>query len=158
MGATFHFSDSLDVFSFNAVDKKRALKKEEWPTTGNKSDPNKYFVKVHLMAGNVEIQNCDGCASWKRRGNRFWFSHQLENVVFSSKRTLFSYSFFAAVQSFILVISSSDWFFLSPLVLEIRPFLKKLISIERRWFLLEKERILHLWNLIQRFLLWLRAL
>jgi len=67
MGATFHFSDSLDVFSFNAVDKKRALKKEEWPTTGNKSDPNKFIVKVHLMAGNVEIQNCDGCASWKEK-------------------------------------------------------------------------------------------
>jgi len=65
IGSTFSFNESLDVFSFTAVDKKRALKKEEWPSAGSFEDLNRYDVKVQLMAGNVEIQNCDGCASWK---------------------------------------------------------------------------------------------
>jgi len=67
IGATFNFGECLDVFSFTAVDKKRALKKEEWPTSGSLENPNRYDVKVQLMAGNVEIQTCDGCASWKEK-------------------------------------------------------------------------------------------
>jgi hypothetical protein len=67
IGATFNFGESLDVFSFTAVDKKRALKKEEWPTSGSIENPNRFDVKVQLMAGNVEIQTCDGCASWKEK-------------------------------------------------------------------------------------------
>jgi len=65
IGSTFSFNESMDVFSFAAVDKKRALKKEEWPSSGSLEDLNRYDVKVQLMAGNVEIQSCDGCASWK---------------------------------------------------------------------------------------------
>jgi len=66
-GATLYFGESLDVFSFLAVDKKRALKKEEWPSHGSMDSPNRYDVNVQLMAGNVEIQTCDGCASWKEK-------------------------------------------------------------------------------------------
>jgi len=61
----FIFWNLWMFFSFTAVDKKRALKKEEWPVAGSLEDTNRYDVKVQLMAGNVEIQNCDGCASWK---------------------------------------------------------------------------------------------
>jgi len=53
------------VLSFPAVEKKRALKKEEWPVSSSLEVPNRYDVNVQLMAGNVEIQQCDGCASWK---------------------------------------------------------------------------------------------
>jgi len=67
ISSTFSFNESMDVFSFAAVDKKRALKKDEWPSTGSNEDPNKYDVKVQLMAGSVEIQTCDGCASWKEK-------------------------------------------------------------------------------------------
>jgi len=49
------------------VDKKRALKKEEWPSPGSINSANRFDVKVQLMAGNAEIQTCDGCASWKEK-------------------------------------------------------------------------------------------
>jgi len=65
VGATFRFCDNLDVFSFSAVDKKRALKKEEWPVVGTVDAPNFWDVEIQLMAGETEIRNCDGCASWK---------------------------------------------------------------------------------------------
>lgn len=67
LSSTFSFNESMDVFSFAAVDKKRALKKDEWPSPGSNEDLNRYDVKVQLMAGNVEIQSCDGCASWKEK-------------------------------------------------------------------------------------------
>eukprot|EP01118_Nematostelium_gracile_P005172 TRINITY_DN1625_c0_g1_i1.p1 TRINITY_DN1625_c0_g1~~TRINITY_DN1625_c0_g1_i1.p1 ORF type:complete len:393 (+),score=53.22 TRINITY_DN1625_c0_g1_i1:138-1316(+) len=67
LSSTFSFNESMDVFSFAAVDKKRALKKDEWPSAGSHEDLNRYDVKVQLMAGNVEIQSCDGCASWKEK-------------------------------------------------------------------------------------------
>jgi len=66
-GATFNFLECMDVFSFSAVDKKRALKKEEWPSPGSLNNPNRFDVKVQLLAGNVEIETCDGCASWKEK-------------------------------------------------------------------------------------------
>jgi len=67
VGAVLNFTESLDVFSFTAVDKKRALKKEEWPGVGSLDAQNRYDVKIQLLAGNSEIVNCDGCASWKDR-------------------------------------------------------------------------------------------
>jgi hypothetical protein len=65
VGATFCFAENLDIFSFSQVDKKRALKKEEWPVSSSLDVPNRYNVNIQLMAGNTEISQCDGCASWK---------------------------------------------------------------------------------------------
>jgi len=63
--AAFYFDDSLDIFAFNDVNKKRALKKQDWPTDAPLNHPRRYNVKVQLMAGNAEIKSCGGCSMWK---------------------------------------------------------------------------------------------
>lgn len=64
-GCVFNFTEDADVFSFQDVNKKRAVKKEDWPTDASPDNPSIYDVKVQLMAGNVEIKNCSGCSMWK---------------------------------------------------------------------------------------------
>jgi hypothetical protein len=63
--AAFYFEDSMDVFAFNDVNKKRALKKQDWPEDAPMDHPRRYNVKVQLMAGNAEIKSCGGCSMWK---------------------------------------------------------------------------------------------
>lgn len=64
-GCAFNFTDDLDVFNFNDVNKKRALKKEEWPNDSSLDNPRRYDVQIQLMAGNAEIKTCGGCSMWK---------------------------------------------------------------------------------------------
>lgn len=60
-----YFDDSMDVFAFNDVNKKRALKKQDWPGDAPLNHPRRYNVKVQLLAGNAEIKACGGCSMWK---------------------------------------------------------------------------------------------
>jgi len=61
----FYFDDSLDVFGFNDVNKKRALKKQDWPSDAPLDHPRRYNVKIQLLAGSAEIKSCGGCSMWK---------------------------------------------------------------------------------------------
>lgn len=64
-GCSFYFPKTMDVFNFNDVNKKRALKKEEWPSDSTLDNPLRHDVDIKLMAGNTEIQNCGVCNMWK---------------------------------------------------------------------------------------------
>lgn len=61
----FYFDESLDVFGFNDVNKKRALKKQDWPSDASLDHPRRYNVKIQLLAGSAEIKSCGGCSMWK---------------------------------------------------------------------------------------------
>jgi len=61
------FEDKGAVFSFQDVDKKRALKKEEWPLKVTGLSKNLYTVKLQLFAGDTEITDCTGCSAWKEK-------------------------------------------------------------------------------------------
>eukprot|EP01119_Soliformovum_irregulare_P008560 TRINITY_DN21675_c0_g1_i1.p1 TRINITY_DN21675_c0_g1~~TRINITY_DN21675_c0_g1_i1.p1 ORF type:complete len:393 (+),score=60.82 TRINITY_DN21675_c0_g1_i1:114-1292(+) len=63
----FTFDESMDVFSFEEVDKKRALRKQDWPSETPSIMAPRYHVFVKLMASSTEITQCDGCASWKEK-------------------------------------------------------------------------------------------
>lgn len=63
-GAIFNFIDQ-DVFSFHEVNKKRAVKKEDWPLDSTVDHPSRYDVSIKLMAGDSEIKTCGGCSMWK---------------------------------------------------------------------------------------------
>jgi len=55
------FEDKAAVFSFQEVEKKRALKKEEWPLKVVGSSQKLFTVKLQLFAGDTEITDCTGC-------------------------------------------------------------------------------------------------
>jgi len=65
--AAFYFDESLDVFGFNDVNKKRALKKQDWPVDAPEDHPRRYNVKIELLAGDNVIKSCGGCSMWRDR-------------------------------------------------------------------------------------------
>lgn len=68
-GKTFKISDENDVFSFKAVNKKRALKKDNWPIVLENSSANSSShvceISAKMMAGKSEIKHCNCCPQWK---------------------------------------------------------------------------------------------
>jgi len=69
-GSTLNFTPNCDVFSFHDVDKKRALKKEEWPSEAPSDNKARLDVQIRLMAGTSEIVTCEGCAMWKEKTSK----------------------------------------------------------------------------------------